>query len=234
MDYVYICRDGENEELRYSIRSVVKNGVPGKIWVVGSKPKWYSGNFINVPQDGSKYDNAINSLKVITQSKDISNRFVLMNDDFFIIKKIDKIQQYNGGSFFKKVDSYNNLAEFSSYTERLNTTFDTLRSMGYEDPIDYELHVPMVMQKIKLAEILPVVIKKNVLWRTLYGNKYSVKGKTIFDVKVYVNGPLAAKSVNFINQDCPYISSDDHSFNAILHFYLDSMFPYPSEHEKRP
>lgn len=234
MDYVYICRDGENEELRYSIRSVIKNGIPGTIWVVGSKPKWYSGNFIDVAQNKSKYDNATNNLKAIIQSKKISNSFILMNDDFFIIKKINKINQYHGESFSKKIDLYNNLAEFSSYTERLNNTFDMLRSMGHEDPIDYELHVPMVMQKRKLEEILPIIIKKNVLWRTMYGNKYSIKGKTIFDVKVYVNGPLATRKINFINQDCPYISSDDHSFQAILHFYLDGMFPYPSEYEKRP
>lgn len=232
MDYVYICRDGDNEELRYSIRSVVANGVMGKIWVVGSKPEWYSGNFIGVEQNKEKYENAVNNLKAIVNNKNISKKFILMNDDFFIIKKINKVEQYDGGSFAKKVDIYNILAESSSYTKRLNKTLDFLYSSGYSEPIDYEIHVPMIMEKDKLSNILETVSSKNVLWRTLYGNKYNVKAKTIFDVKVYLNGPLATKNINFVNQDCPYISSDDNSFELFLKTYLENSFPYPSKYEK--
>ena len=55
MHFVYICKDGENEELRYSIRSVLKNTKDAVIWVVGGKPNWYIGNYIKVIQDQNKY-----------------------------------------------------------------------------------------------------------------------------------------------------------------------------------
>ena len=48
MDFVYICKEGVNEELKYSIRSVVESFPESNIWVVGGKPDWYTGNYIQV------------------------------------------------------------------------------------------------------------------------------------------------------------------------------------------
>ena len=62
MDLVYICGPGDNEELRYSIRSAVKNLKFDNLWVVGGKPKWYVGNYLEVIQNKSKYTNARNNL----------------------------------------------------------------------------------------------------------------------------------------------------------------------------
>jgi hypothetical protein len=72
MDFVYICKDGINEELRYSIRSVVESFPDSNIWVVGGKPDWYVGNYIKVDQKLTKYKNALYNLKAITESEEIS------------------------------------------------------------------------------------------------------------------------------------------------------------------
>ena len=63
MDFVYICKSGDNEELRYSIRSVINSFPEAKVWLVGGKPNWYSGDFIEVDQRHHKYANAINNLQ---------------------------------------------------------------------------------------------------------------------------------------------------------------------------
>ena len=87
-DFVYICKSGENHELKYSIRSVIKYFPNANIWVVGGKPNWYIGNYIELKQSGAKYKNAYENLKLISNSDQISNDFYLMNDDFYIIKDI--------------------------------------------------------------------------------------------------------------------------------------------------
>jgi len=89
MNFVYICRGGENEELRYSLRSVVNSFPDSAVWVVGGIPKWYSGNKISIEQNAGKWANAVNNLNAITESPDIPEEFVLMNDDFFITNKRD-------------------------------------------------------------------------------------------------------------------------------------------------
>ena len=90
MDLVYICRSGDNEELRYSIRSMVANVPHDNLWVVGGKPSWYIGKHIPVKQSDDKYDNARNNLKAIVESSEISDRFILVNDDFYVTKPIKK------------------------------------------------------------------------------------------------------------------------------------------------
>ena len=150
MDFVYICKDGVNEELKYSIRSVVESFPEPTIWVVGGKPDWYTGKYIKVEQKESKYKNAVKNLETICFSEEISESFVLMNDDFYIIKKIDKIENFHSGFLLDKINLYQKLNGNSQYTRKLSGTYKKLRALGFENPLDYELHVPMIMEKEKL------------------------------------------------------------------------------------
>jgi hypothetical protein len=228
VDYVWICKDGENEELRYSIRSVIKNMPKGNIWVVGGKPDWYVGNHIPVKQNLPKMRNAINNLMHICESDAISNNFILMNDDFFVIRPVKTVEHFNGGLLLNKIYQYEDLQPTSSYTRSLQETHDKLLKLGIKDPLDYELHVPMPMTK----DGLKTALKNNSLFRSTYGNLYSVGGKTIKDVKVYSSKPLSLKSYDYIGMEYDYISSDDESFNIILNRVLLKMFTKPSLCEK--
>lgn len=230
MDYVYICRDGDNEELRYSIRSVVANGKPDKIWVVGGKPDWYSGNFIEVPQDKEKYENSRNNIKAIANSKDISNCFVLMNDDFFIISPINYIETYHGGTLSDKIGIFELHSKNSFYTKLLLKTEKVLNKWGIYDPLDYAIHVPMVMEKDKLKDIINTKIE-GVSIRTLYGNKFNVGGEKIKDVKIHANSNIRLDSYDFIGKNFPYISTNDDTFEALYDNLLNNMFKKKTKYE---
>lgn len=227
MDFVYICRAGENEELRYSIRSVMANFPKAKIWVIGEPPRWYVGNSIFVKQRDTKYSNARNNLQAICDSSEINDNFVLMNDDFFIIKPIKHIENYHGGLLADKIDYYEDLTPRSSYVKSLQNTHTRLLKRGIENPLDYELHVPMAMNKAGLRASL----HHTALWRSMYGNIFGVGGKQIKDVKIYYNGPLTDKNHDYKNSDLPYVSTDDRSFDELLQNVLLKMFPTASKHE---
>jgi len=111
MDYVYVCRPGDNEELRYSIRSTVKNLPEGRIWVVGGKPDWYTGDYIYVQQTGIGHPNVWKQLDVICATEDISDDFVLMNDDFFTVKKLDKVEYFYSGTIQEVLASYSDAGQ---------------------------------------------------------------------------------------------------------------------------
>jgi hypothetical protein len=230
MDFVYICKDGINEELRYSIRSVVESFPDSNIWVVGGKPDWYIGNYIKVDQKLTKYKNAFYNLKNITESNEISESFVLMNDDFYIIKKIDSIDNYHGGSLLEKINLYQKINSNSGYTRKLLATYKKVLSLGIEDALDYELHVPMMMEKEKLKEVLKN--QDQFLWRSVYGNLFNVGGKEMEDVKVYTKGPLVLKSYNLNKENHIYLSSADTSFDLILDNILRSQFITKTKYEK--
>lgn len=223
MDLVYICRDGDNEELRYSIRSAIKNIPHKNIWVFGGKPDWYIGNHVRLKQNGFKYDNARANLAAVTRHYDVSDNFVLMNDDFYAIRPVETVEPMHRGLMQKHLDMIHvNLG----YKELVQETFDTLVRIGVEQPVSYELHVPMVMNKAKLAKIL----RMPGLWRSLYGNIYGIGGEEYLDVKVHNTIDID----NLMNNPLPYISSHENTFQGILDGYFVTAFPNPSKHEKSP
>jgi len=228
MDIVYICRDGENEELRYSIRSVVKNLPHDKIWVVGGKPDWYLGNYIEVPQKKSKYANARNNLKAICESKKISDSFILMNDDFYIINKVKSVPYMYSGTLDNKINQREDVFTGSTYTTLLRQTLGSLSRRKNAAILDYELHVPMEMQKNKLEKVL----KLSGLWRSVYGNIFDVGGVKIKDVKVYSKtDKLYGGSCDINNLKSDYLSSNDDSFELVKSLILEKRFPRKTVYE---
>ena len=227
MDIVYICRRGENEELRYSIRSVVKHLPHDKIWLVGYKPDWYTGNFIPVIDRFSKYKNIRMALKAIAESEEITEDFLLMNDDFFIVKPVDKIETYNGGLLKDKVDQYRVLHGSGAYLSLIENTYSRLVRSGIENPIDYDIHVPMPMDKTGLNSVwnLPC------LPQSMFGNLNNISSRTISDVKHYDTPKMKSKSYDYLNGDLPFISSEDRSFNDVYEDVLKDLFIDPSPYE---
>jgi hypothetical protein len=228
MDLVYICRSGENEELRYSIRSAVKNLKFDNLWIVGGKPSWYSGNYIKVDQTKNKYTNATNNLKALTQSEQISESFILMNDDFYILNKVSDVPYMHSKTLDDKIKARENLFSGNSYIKLLKQTLVSVSKKTNGPVLDYELHVPMIMEKKKLLHAL----KFRGLWRSIYGNLFEVGGIEITDVKVYAeSSPFYSNSYKVDTLKYDYLSSNDDSFETVKEKVLEKRFPDKSAYE---
>jgi hypothetical protein len=227
VDYVYVCRQGENEELRYSIRSVVAHASHNDIWLIGYKPDWYRGNFVDVPDTSTKFNNIINCIKAITDVGAISDDFVLMNDDFFFLKDVGTMPVYHGGLLSDKIDRYLELGS-RQYVALLSKTYKSLIRQGIKSPLDYDLHVPMPMNKQRLKES----IKKAYFPRSGYGNIHSIGGIQIKDVKTYPSSNvLSPSSYDFDSGDMPFVSTEDGSFKNVYDQVLRDKFPIRSRYE---
>jgi len=227
MQFVYLCRKGPNEELRYSIRSVVKNFPNASILVVGEAPSWYSGQLLFVRQNSAKYANVSNSLNEIARSPLVKNRFILMNDDFYFLDK--KYGHYHEGSLQKKYEAYTDVNGVSSYNKKILDTLNKLKRIGYSDPLSYELHIPFPVEKSKL---LKVVKYSNLLWRSIYGNVFEVGGKAVSDVKVYGGQTMAFKSYNYMSGSSAFLSTNDTSFKEVFENLLNGYLKEKSIYEK--
>ena len=236
MDVVWICRTGDNEELRYSIRSVAKNMPHSNIVVVGGKPDWYKGKFIEVNTltangraSRNKYENAKNNIRHIVDNPEISDEFVLMNDDFYVMQPVDNLQYYHGGLLENKLTQHKLFAPSAPYTNVLVRTRQVLDALDIKDPLDYALHVPMRFHKNKLFEVLKQPIASI---RTLYGNIYRVGGRQIEDVKVHNNRKEnAPKSFDYRNNSSVFLSTADDTFLPVKNNLLDLFFDKPSKYE---
>ena len=96
-DVVYVVRPGDdNEELRYSLRSVAKNAPHRDVWIVGTVPSW-TQNVKGLPLTAAdeKFANQRQSLTAAAGEKGISDPFVLFNDDMFVMEPITEWRTWN-------------------------------------------------------------------------------------------------------------------------------------------
>lgn len=221
MQFVYLCGPGTSEDLKYSIRSLVKNFKDPEIILVGNKPSWYTGKFISVIQNGTKYANVHKNLEAAIDSSEINEKFVVMNDDFYIIKSIDDIAYSHEGSLRDKYRDYLSSYASYSYVKKITNTHDKLARLGFSNPLSYELHVPFLVEKSKLLEVIKY---KNLLWRSMYGNIFNVGGEQTADVKVYLTSNMSFKDYDYLSGDSPFLSTNDSSFKVIERNLLRGMF----------
>lgn len=184
-----VKQEEDNEELRYSLRSL-KNIPHDRVFFAGYLPKW-AQNVIHIPtvQDRSKYRNSTNNLITACMDARVSDDFLLFNDDFFIMKPIDSMPVYNRGTNAEVTAEYKAKGS-GGYINGMLQTEELLHKLGITEVINYELHVPMHINKQRFLDVIQIkddispdirVLHK----RTLYGNFWKVGGETIKDVKIY-------------------------------------------------
>lgn len=228
MDYVYICRPGDNEELRYSIRSVVKNLPEGRIWLIGGKPDWYSGDYIKVENEKNKFYSITKCWNAIKESTLISKDFILMNDDFYIINKLDSVPVMHGGKLDDKIKRYSDQHGYNKYAQILMRANKELIHVGIKQPLDYDIHVPMPINK----ELINDKALSSFAPRSIYGNMNNIGGTYINDVKVYSSLDDISYSFNYEESNSDFISSVDGSFKDVHEKILNNMFSTKTLYEQ--
>lgn len=233
-DLVYVVKQGDdNEELRYSLRSL-RNLEHGTVWIVGYKPPWVTGvGHLPTRQDRSKYENSTANLLAAATHPEVSEDFVLMNDDFFVVKPVDQVPVLHRGPVVRVEHHY-----YEKYKDQMpgdyrlgmTQTKYLLERWGHADPLSYEVHVPMPLEKAKVVEVLKRAFDTEKIRalhkRTLYGNVWDLGGTEIADTKVLSNGFWHPNGL-------PFVSTNDSSFKiGSIGVSLRKRFPDPSPYER--
>jgi hypothetical protein len=103
---------------------------------------------------------------------------------------------------------------------------DKLQDLGIPEPLDYEMHIPMKLDKQGLSEALEFL-----QFRSAYGNLNYVGGEQTTDVKVY-SSKLYADSSYTWNIDSQFVSSDDGSFATLRQKLLEPLFSSSTIYER--
>ena len=191
MDVAYVVRPGEaNQELRYSLRTLT-NVPHDRVFIGGYIPKWTRG-VVRVfrRQASARFLNSSLNLYEICKS-DISDQFIFMNDDFFIMKPVDAIPPMNRGTLEAVMERHKRKFGDNSYYRGMEETRKwLLKHYGIEEPLSYGLHIPMVVDRDLMWRLLEETnIEKpagrpQYHMRTIYGNVAEVGGDVVTDVKL--------------------------------------------------
>lgn len=234
-DIVYTVKDAEvNEELRYSLRSL-KNVPHRNVVIVGHKPNWVKGVFhLPVKQNyANKVLNTNMNWLQAANSKMISDRFILMNDDMFFMKPITAVPFCHMGDHKKFLKYYVANHPFSNYTKVIRATDKRLGELGITDANSYELHTPTLIDKSAIRKALlnssfqfgPVNI------RTLALSLMEVGGDRVPDVKYY-SAKEQSKNPSTQIENLPVVSTNDNVWPGPIGEFIRKSFEHKGAYEK--
>lgn len=172
-DIVIPYQKNNSGELETCLKLIDKNVPHRKVHII---EQFNNSSYSMLP-----HINQILKLSWAIDNLDITDKFILFNDDFFVMQPIEDIPHYYRGTLSDHIDSRKH-NDF--YTRTLKITRDYLR----DGALSYELHTPFIFNKFKLKntlELLEPNINSGIcpLIRSVYGNKWKVGGEYLEDVK---------------------------------------------------
>lgn len=218
MDVVYpLKHGGPHEEARYSLRTLV-NLPHDEVWFVGSRPSW-ARSVQHIPTrqaEPTKYENLCLNIRAACEHPDISDPFVMFNDDFFVMEPLTEIPVLWRETVDDAIKRYSvSMKDWQQHMQQVRDSLGAVRS--------YELHIPLVVHKDQMLKALELG-GPGPCWRTAYGAVAGLEGGPSPDVKVMrLQQPLPAG---------PFASSSDQSFACgAVGKAIRLRFPEPSRYE---
>lgn len=211
LDIVCPVRVGnKNDELRHALRSWHLNLPHRNVHLWGAPPAW-TKNVIKHPMQQSQSNYRLNTTKMMQaacQDPNISNPFIWLNDDIFVMKPVEEVERLNRGFIDDVIVNHPNSKH--NYAQGMIATKNLLIDEGFDEAgiLSYELHMPLLVFKTTMLYALRVYTdsrRPNLHKRTLYGNIAEYGGRTVPDNKI-------VDVSRQWDKDCTYISTSDTSF----------------------
>ena len=180
MDLFYPLRTGENEELRYSLRSVCENLPHDRVFVAGG-PDWLTNvEQIGFDTTGDKWADLSGKFCAAVADPDISDPFVLFNDDFFVMEPVAEIPTRWRADLAAHMRSREAAGNDREWAGILRNTYELIGDCN-----SYVNHIPVVIHKTIARELIPLFMEHpRVEVYTVYSNYAQVGGARGRDAKV--------------------------------------------------
>lgn len=225
MDVLYTLGTGslyQNEEIKQSVKLFQKHVKFDRLWIIGEEVKLDTNyNFIPFKDCLTRTNNVFRKIVEVCENYDISEDFLYMMDDVFVLKDIDidNYPMYHSGELKDFPNS-------GSYFKELNNTKEFL--IKNNKPIlNFGVHCPIVYNKKKIMEIdsfywKEVNGKNNQLNpRILYGNY--TEGNKVFtkDCKLIRDYPM--EELKTLLKDKEWFSIGSRSYEGNIKKYLEEL-----------
>lgn len=211
-DIVVPCRPGENDELRYALRSMAN--VPHReVWSAGDVPAWCRTQHLPVVNDRRKLMSRWvkhQSLLGVGEADEV----IYWDDDMFAMRPVDRVWPMHRGELRLHVEQLMAKDSSGPFARGLADTLALLMP-GHPEPLSYFHHFPRVVNRDAALEVFdmlnrtdwPVERLARVDWYTIYANHFHLGGVHIVDCKITTDNPGPFDGYGFL-------STSDQSFAA--------------------
>ncbi len=231
-DIVIPVRPGENNQsLRYTLRSIAAHVPHRRVWIAGHKPAWVRGvGHIPNRQTATKYQNSRSNWKAAVDHPDVTDDFLIFNDDFFVMRPFPPVPPVlHRGPLAAVEEHFRTRVRPGRYMLGMRQTAELLADLGIDDPLCYEMHTPMLLNRQRYLEVWELGNRiKYPHSRTLYGNYWKLGGKKAVDPKIMSFGPRFPHSSLFLS------TMNETFTRGQVGSYIRSMFPQRCRYEAAP
>jgi hypothetical protein len=228
MDVVYVNRDGDNPELRYSLRTLA-NVEHDRVWIFGGAPTWINQDVVTFRkrmQGGTPYSSTRGHIQAACSTTEVSDPFVLWNDDFFAMHHVGEVPIYHRGPMEPLLEKYATMK--TPWGKGLRETAAAMEKRGLlAGALSYDVHLPLIVHKAEMREALRLakgIHTDAIHLRTLYGALAGFGGVEHHDPKLMRRSDPFPRGA--------WLSSSDDTFRSTVEPVLRYLFPDKSPYEK--
>lgn len=225
MDILYTLGTGslyQNAEIKMSIKLIRRFAKFDRIFVIGENPNIEGIEFIPFKETMARTRNVFRKLCEVAESSDISEDFLYMMDDVFVLKPIDieNYPMYHSG----EIPCY---TVVNNYLKEILNTKEFLKQHN-KPTLHYGVHCPIIYNKKKILEIDPMYweyvnkYNRELNPRILYGNCFESDNKQFTkDCKLIRNYPM--EELKSILKDKEWFSIGSRSYDGNIKKYLEEL-----------
>lgn len=226
---------GENEELKYTLRSIEKNVKNYRdIWIVGHLPEWIH-NVRHIPFSDAespkfKDKNIRDKFLAASINLNVSENFLATNDDIYVIDEIDATDYlyfYKGG-ILSSIDGNK-----GNYKKVMTNTYNFLVRRGFAAK-NFDTHCPIIYNKELFKQSVGSVdysVPYGYGVKSLYCALNRVEPYFMPDCKIRSN--ITKEEVISKVSGRDVFSTYDDVMDSGVGEYLSEMFPEMSRYEKK-
>lgn len=234
-DVVYFVKDStENEELVYSIRSVVKNFPYRRIVIYGTQPKNLQvDKYYHVVQGGwTKWDRVQKMVTKACLNNNLTEYIWLFNDDFYVTRPVTEYCYYTNGKLSTIINNFvKRFGYETAYVRMLKYMTGVLKKNGLTTD-SFATHTPMLINRKHFLECMEKMAGVRG-FRSLYGNYEQCTYKLPYPL-VKEKDTKVRDEKEEIRTTIPFLSSSDKTFetNEKMRRFLFETFKDKTKYER--